>query len=346
MKIGDKVRFLNDVGGGIITGFQGKDIVLVKDEDGFDLPTLKSECVVIDTASDYQMNSHANREDEEEMVAKTLPQVTERSEGNALSVYLAFIPDHIKELSKTSFYAYLINDSNYYIYFTYSSRAEEGSEFLVRNHGLLSPNSKVLLETFYKQTLNELEHLNIQLISFKEGKEYAGKPVVDVDLRIDGVKFYKLHSFKDTPFFESPALLYDVIVNDVPYQGVKLDPAKIAQAIKQKKAVDLGVRPARVEDKSRSNDIIEVDLHIHELLETDAGMDNRAMIEYQLETFKKVMNENLKNKGQKIVFIHGKGSGVLRQALLEELKRNYRSCKSQDASFREYGFGATMVTIR
>ena len=31
MKIGDKVRFLSEVGGGIVKGFQGKDIVLVED---------------------------------------------------------------------------------------------------------------------------------------------------------------------------------------------------------------------------------------------------------------------------------------------------------------------------
>ena len=31
MKIGDKVRFLSEVGGGIVTGFQGKDFVLVED---------------------------------------------------------------------------------------------------------------------------------------------------------------------------------------------------------------------------------------------------------------------------------------------------------------------------
>ena len=38
MKIGDKVRFLSEVGGGIVTGFQGKDFVLVEDADGFDIP--------------------------------------------------------------------------------------------------------------------------------------------------------------------------------------------------------------------------------------------------------------------------------------------------------------------
>jgi len=45
------------------------------------------------------------------------------------------------------------------------------------------------------------------------------------------------------------------------------------------------------------------------------------------------------------VFIHGKGEGVLRNALLKELRTKYKGCRSQDASFREYGFGATMVTI-
>ena len=49
MKIGDKVRFLSEVGGGIVTGFQGKDFVLVEDADGFDIPMPIRECVVIET---------------------------------------------------------------------------------------------------------------------------------------------------------------------------------------------------------------------------------------------------------------------------------------------------------
>ena len=35
-----------------------------------------------------------------------------------------------------------------------------------------------------------------------------------------------------------------------------------------------------------------------------------------------------------------------RNAILKELKTKYRDYPYQDASFREYGFGATMVTIR
>ena len=47
MKIGDKVRFLSEVGGGRVAGFQGKNIVLVEDEDGFQVPMQLSEVVVI-----------------------------------------------------------------------------------------------------------------------------------------------------------------------------------------------------------------------------------------------------------------------------------------------------------
>ena len=48
---------------------------------------------------------------------------------------------------------------------------------------------------------------------------------------------------------------------------------------------------------------------------------------------------------RRIVFIHGKGEGVLRNALIKELRTHYKQCRYQDASFREYGYGATMVTI-
>ena len=58
------------------------------------------------------------------------------------------------------------------------------------------------------------------------------------------------------------------------------------------------------------------------------------------------MDENKAKKGQKIVFIHGKGEGVLKKAILSDLKTRYSTMNYQDASFKEYGFGATMITIK
>lgn len=53
MKIGDQVRFLNETGGGRVAGFQGKNIVLVEDEDGFQVPMLTTEVVVVNDSNYY-----------------------------------------------------------------------------------------------------------------------------------------------------------------------------------------------------------------------------------------------------------------------------------------------------
>ena len=54
MKIGDKVRFLSESGGGVVAGFQGNKIVLVEDEDGFQIPTAINDVVVVEQ-DDYSM---------------------------------------------------------------------------------------------------------------------------------------------------------------------------------------------------------------------------------------------------------------------------------------------------
>ena len=94
------------------------------------------------------------------------------------------------------------------------------------------------------------------------------------------------------------------------------------------------------------NDKIIVDLHADQLLETTAGMSSGNILDYQLDVFRRVLDHYKTNKGQKIIFIHGKGEGVLRQAIIHELNYKYKHFQYQDASFQEYGYGATQVTIR
>ena len=94
-----------------------------------------------------------------------------------------------------------------------------------------------------------------------------------------------------------------------------------------------------------NGDKLVVDLHIHELVDNTRGMSNADMLNLQIDEFSRVMDENLRNKGRKIIFIHGKGEGVLRNAIMKELNHRYKGHDVQDASFREYGFGATQVTI-
>ena len=125
----------------------------------------------------------------------------------------------------------------------------------------------------------------------------------------------------------------------MPARQTFLNADDIKDALLAKKAVD--VIPARKpEAKVPQSDIVEIDLHAHELLDSTAGMSNGEILNYQLDVFRKTLEEYKSKKGQKIVFIHGKGDGVLRKAILQELKYKYKNYQSQDASFREYGFGA------
>lgn len=348
MNVGDKVRFLSEVGGGIVKGFKGKDFVLVEDADGFDIPMPIRECVVIET-DDYNLKRkpQSPKPVEAPVSVKEEKPVTyrpaETREGEILNVILAFVPEDVKAISSTSFEAYLVNDSNYYLYYNYASA--EGTAWKSRSHGLLEPNTKYLLEEFTKDKLNELERVAVQLMAFKEDRSFLMKSAVNVELRIDTVKFYKLHTFRESAYFEEPALIYDIVKNDVPVKEIFVAAEDIKNALLQKKDVDKPLSQPIVKHPVK-NEIVEIDLHANELLDNTAGMSNGEILNYQLDRFREAMEQNKNRKGQKIVFIHGKGDGVLRKAVLDELNRKYKSCTSQDASFREYGFGATMVTVR
>jgi len=376
IKIGDKVRFLNSVGGGTVTAFRGKDQVLVEDEIGFDIPVLISECVIVGEddrllddkepqpytppvkAPVSQRDALTLRKDaltfqKETSIQKeakapkptTVERFEETPQGERLNLSLAFLPVEPQDFMKTAFEAYVINESNYYLYINYMYCKNNG--WISRFHGLIEPDTKIFLEEFPKSELNELEHICVQMIAFKNGKAFSLKNALSVELRLDTVKFYKLHCFVKNDFFDEDALIVPLIVHDVPERQMLISASDIQAAMyeREKDAPRVSSTTA-VKKQKRTDDKIEVDLHINQLIETTAGMNNADMLNYQLSKFHEVMKSNLGKKGQKIVFIHGKGEGVLRTAMEKELKTTYkRQSRFQDASFREYGFGATMVTI-
>lgn len=346
MKIGDKVRFLNTVGGGIVRGFQGKDVALVEDESGFKLPVLLKECVVIEAAKEEQVRQTTKPSAEiQQLARKEEPEeeyeVVETKAGEQISAHLVYLANDIKSLSTSNFECYLVNDSNYYLSYNYMSELEDG--WVSRNNGIIEPNTKLFIEEFERQDLNDIEHVCLQFIAYKLNKPFNLKEATSKELKIDTTKFYKLHSFKENDFFDENAIVYTIINKDAERNEVVVSATDIQQAMMTKDATK--PQKQRLEKRQKS-EIIEVDLHAHEVLESTAGLSNSDILGYQLKIFQEVMSENKKNKGQRIVFIHGKGEGVLKNALRNELNKNYKHVLHQDASFQEYGFGATMVTIK
>ena len=356
IKKGDTVRFLNAVGGGIVTRVDDKSkLVYVEDMDGFEVPVLERECVLM-TAINQETNfpvkdfkskpgATASQNVEREIPvpereARNAEPITETPEGEVMNALLAFFPIDIKQLQTTSYECYLVNDSNYYVY--YNIINGENDVWKSAAHGTIEPNTQELITEISKEELSEWEHLRVQLLPFKLDKSYTPQQVMDVNLKINAVKFYKLHSFTENDYSDELAMLVNITNAKENQQLADISPEEIKKAMFQKEETG---RP-RIVKQLHVSDIIEVDLHIDELLDSTSGLTNTDMIQFQLAKFHAVLEENKNHKGQKIVFIHGKGEGVLRKEIEKQLKTRYKTYYFQDASFREYGFGATMAVLR
>ncbi|MDE6485152.1 MAG: DUF2027 domain-containing protein [Duncaniella sp.] len=356
-KIGDIVRFLNSVGGGVVTRIEGN--IAYVDDDGFETPMLLRECVVVGQATAEEKPKAAPSFRASATAAPAAPArnpqpepepepIEETPEGEKLNVVLAYEPSDIKQLSSTTFNTYLVNDSNYFLYFSYLTRADGSEGWVTRYAGVVEPNIQIWLEEFEAAQLAQMDRVAVQLFAVKQGKEFTLKCPVSVEMKLDTRKFFKLHCFNTGIYFDEPVIALDIVRDDRAVKPASVDAVAIEKGIKEKKAVDRRrpVRPLRPKKADvRRGEIIEVDLHIHELVDNTAGLSPADMLNLQIDEFRRVMDANMRNKGQKIVFIHGKGEGVLRQAILKELNHRYKGHDVQDASFREYGFGATQVTI-
>ena len=184
MKIGDKVKFVSEVGGGKVAGFQGNNIVLVEDEDGFQIPTPINDVVV---ANDEDYSTSKIVADKVQKKGIQIPDddfdydpadrpvtfkapAEERKGGDKLNAYIAFVPMDVKAITSSRFETYIVNDSNYYIHYAYMTA--EGNSWSLRSTGEIDPNTKLFIEEFGREDLAAMEHINVQIIAYKRKKPF------------------------------------------------------------------------------------------------------------------------------------------------------------------------------
>lgn len=390
-KTGDRVRFLNATGGGVITRIEGKT-VYVEDEDGFESPFLLKDVVVVlpagheaavkgskimfdqkafDEGKKESVSKEVTKESKpsEELTATSVPEVFEEtSHGDTPTLILAFEPENLKRLSDTRFTGVLVNDSNYYIDFTFLKRSSSDRGWELVFKGTVNPNELIDLVVLVHTDLPEYGKVAVQGVAYKKDKVFSLMPPVNVTRKLDLTKFHKLHCFRESKYFDTPVLEFPLVSAGEAVEQLEINAAKLEESInksgdkllekelKKKYRTELSKGMSNIQSgKNNVSEnvspykklpLIEVDLHIGELTDTLSGMESKDMLELQLKEVRDTMKAHEKRKGQKIVFIHGKGEGVLRKAVLELLKKEFPKSELQDASFREYGFGATLVTVK
>lgn len=382
-KTGDRVRFLNSIGGGVITRIDGKT-AYVEDDDGFESPILLKDIVVVLPAGHEaavkgakvmfdQKAFDEGKKFEEKPASKEIPakaDVTplpetppeETAYGDTPNLIFAFEPQDAKKISNTRFAAVLVNDSNYYMDFIFLRRPADERGWILAFSGSVAPNELIDIAVITHEDLPDYEKIALQGIAYKKDKAFSLVPPLNIQRKLDLTKFHKFHCFRESKYFDTPVLEFPLIREGLAVNQLQPDADKLKEGmtggkpdkdfkkeLANKYRVDSGTRkkvqnPA--DNPHKILPLIEVDLHIGELTDTTAGMEPKDMLELQLDTVKKTMSAHQRRIGQKIVFIHGKGEGVLRKAVLDLLKKDYPKATLQDASFREYGFGATLVTIK
>ena len=322
IRIGDIVRFISEKLEGKVTGIIDNNTVNVYcDEYGFEIPGSISDLVVI--RSDFKTTSSESGSTPKKTGIQQQKNINMQS---ADTIYLAIVPENFNNLGDTRYELFLVNDTAQTCLYSISSfNGEKYSGIIAGN---CNPDTTSPIGTYsLKELDSQIKTLNIQVIFFQKGSTII-KNAIDTQIKINPVNLCKSGSYKHSRWFNSISLLRP------------LDKESI-----QKEEIDEKQESARPPKQIVGN-ILEIDLHIGQLLETTAGMENKDILDYQMDVFHKTLEEYKLRKGQKIVFIHGKGDGVLRQRILWELQTKYKRFHHQDASFKQYGYGATMVTIK
>lgn len=326
MNIGDKVRNLAGNEEGVIVRFLDGNQIEVEIEDGFRIPFMKGELVVVaSTESEF----FGEREEDE-----SLKQVVEKTKTQAIAnkgVYLAFSHRNERQLD-----VYLINNTDLEVLYTFGEE-EDRNYSGVKSGNLIKRNYEKLTE----MNLDKFErwpNLLLQLLFFKLGGQKLQEPLVK-KLRFKAASFHK--SKREAPILDQEAYLFQL---DAEIKA--LDPEKIldriaSNSVPDEPAVEVAIK------KQVSKAKQEVDLHAQVILGKDAKRINKdEILNHQLRVFEETLDHGILSGLDEMVFIHGVGNGVLKHEIQKRLSKNPHVKFFKDARKEKFGYGATQAIIK
>ena len=358
-KIGDRVKFLNRTGGGIITKIISPLVVHVE-EDGFDVPTLTKEIIldhVDDKAgkiftSEYK-GEFSEKEDSQsnELIVgndNNVEKVFLSRKGQQMEkgVYLAFVPKDQVWILTQGFDVYLINNTDYYVLYSIALKQEDGF-FKGEDFGSLSGKERVHLAELKPAQAEKWANGTIQLLFHKDNDDKIFNPV-SYQLKIRTGKFYKEGCFEHNDLVGEKAMV--IPISTLKDNSVFVEKDQEKKLLEQIKIEKHDIKPIEHKEVSFFDKYMvsrreaEVDLHIEELTEDESKMQAFEKFNIQMEHFRKCLDEAIKRNLDKIVFIHGVGQGTLKKSIEDELNK-YSFVHYFPASMQKYGVGATEVII-
>lgn len=326
--IGDKI-ILNRTGEeGTVVGFVGKDMLEVE-VGGVHFPVYTDEVdhPYLKWFTEKKKPVKKNSQPEQLPVEKPAP----RDKRLARGIYLSFMPvfmagaqeDIVEQLK-----IYLINETPDAVRFSYDVRIGGASVFQL--NGIVHPFAHLYLHAVDYADMNDHPRFHWELSDAGDlsRKEEEGT------LRIKPARLFE--HINDLLLKNEPTFFYLLAEDFVTRQG---DVSKG------------GWSPPPVPDTPRKAKIqsfkdlprYEVDLHIEQLVDSYQGLSNAEIMNIQLNALQRFLHLAIVHRQERMVIIHGLGTGALRDAVHRLLKETPEVKSFRNEYMAKYGFGATEV---
>lgn len=120
---------------------------------------------------------------------------------------------------------------------------------------------------------------------------------------------------------------------------------EISPEHRRKMEKDFKAKYAEAQSHAGPGHEMEVDLHVHAIVDSQAGLSPGVMLELQIAHFERMLQIGIRQRTKKLIFIHGIGQGVLRHQIWSRVEQYYPDCTCRSADPRRYGSGATEVWV-
>ncbi|OOG73116.1 Smr/MutS family protein [Algoriphagus sp. A40] len=315
MNVGDKVRLLRGKEEGIVRKVSASGRIEVEIEDGFIIPAMKSEVVIIAEAEKSYFGENAGVTKEPE---SPLPISAPKDQG----LYLAFLPINDQNLS-----LYLINDSHQ-PYLAHTSEVHGGNQRTLFA-GVLNPGESKKIDDRLMKELDEWPAFLLRFIPIQNKLEKAILPF-ERQLKMKATQFFKHLS-------KAPILGKNVYLFAMEQTTKELDIRSLNAELKE---ITPKPEPVKTVKPPRS-----IDLHIEQLHPDPDKLSNAEKMRIQMEAFEKNLNQAIASGMDEITFIHGLGNGILKKEIHKRLSQLGNIKYFQDTQKDQWGYGATLVRI-
>ncbi len=364
LKVGDKVRFLNEKGGGIITGLISTSMVKVAIEEGFEVPVLVNDLIKIEPNGaadrffdrpvkvDIKVSESVTARKEEVEKEKTTQEENigdpvssiyrQSGAGLAEGIYLIWEPHDQKWLITGNIDIILVNNTAFDAIFSFLLEEDKNS-FAGVSYDVIPAYSKIHIETITREDLEAWTNGIVQVLFHSHEMQDLYQPL-HAHFKVKASRFFKETGYQEFKLTDSKAIILQL--GDIASQ--KLMPGnvhgKLSMDPAARQKID-AITPTALIDKHRTGPReAEVDLHISALRTDYTTMPQDEILLYQIDYFSRMLESAITFNYNRITFIHGIGNGVLKSAIINQLK-DYENLELRKASFARYGNGAIEIVI-